>query len=81
MRRDRPPKCHEVSLLEESIARGDVVLLTGTIPQEVLQGFFVEKLFRDLERRLRAFALLELVRADYVLAGGFEFIRASRSRA
>lgn len=68
LRRDRPPASREVSLLEEAITRGETVLMTGVILQEVLQGFFVEKRFRDLEKRLQAFPLLELARADYVSA-------------
>ncbi len=42
--------------------------LTGVILQEVLQGFFDERRFADLERRLRAFPLIELSRGDYVYA-------------
>ena len=44
------------------------MLLTGTILQELFQGFFVEKRFKSLEERLRAFPLLELGRSDYVFA-------------
>lgn len=68
LRRDRPPDAREVTILEDAITRGESVLMIGAILQEVLQGFFVEKRFKDLEKRLRAFPLIELARADYVFA-------------
>ena len=57
-----------VSLLTRAIESPATVCLTGLILQEVLQGLRRERQARALERQLRSFPLVQLDRADYVLA-------------
>jgi predicted nucleic acid-binding protein len=68
LRRDSPPDIREVSLLRELIERGETLWLTGSILQEVLQGFHDDRRSRRLVKLLEDFPLVELHRDDYVFA-------------
>ena len=68
LRRDRPPDLREVRVLAELVERGEDLVLTGTILQEVLQGFIGGTRFRRLVEILDAFPLLDLGREDFVYA-------------
>lgn len=57
----------QVEQLRKHVLRGEVVLL-GVILQEVLQGFRTDSAFELAARKLSAFPLLQLRRADYVEA-------------
>jgi predicted nucleic acid-binding protein len=67
LRRDRVPGSREVEALSAAIERGDACL-TGTILQEVLQGFPDASRTRRLVDYLAPFPLLALHRGDYVYA-------------
>lgn len=67
LRRDAPKTSREVETLASAIERGDVCL-TGTILQEVLQGFPSPDRTRRLAGHLAPFPLLDLHRGDFVLA-------------
>jgi hypothetical protein len=67
LRRDRVAASREVEALSAAIERGDACL-TGTILQEVLQGFPDVSRTRRLVDYLAPFPLLALHRGDYVYA-------------
>jgi predicted nucleic acid-binding protein len=67
LRRDRAAAGREVEALSAAIERGDACL-TGTILQEVLQGFPDAARTRRLLDYLAPFPLLDLHRGDYVYA-------------
>ncbi len=67
LRRDRGAGSREVDALTAAIDRGDTCL-TGTILQEVLQGFPDASRTRRLVDYLAPFPLLDLHRGDYVYA-------------
>jgi predicted nucleic acid-binding protein len=67
LRRDRPAANREVEALTAAIERGDACL-TGTILQEVLQGFPDTSRTRRLVDYLAPFPLLALHRGDFVYA-------------
>lgn len=67
LRRDRVGASPEVEALSAAIERGDACL-TGTILQEVLQGFPDVSRTRRLVDYLSPFPLLALHRGDYVYA-------------
>jgi len=66
LRRDAPRSSREIESLAAAVERGDVCL-TGTILQEVLQGFPSQERTRRLVGYLAPFPLLELHRGDFVL--------------
>ena len=67
LRRDAPAAGREVEALKAAIAAGDACL-TGSILQEVLQGFPSIERQRRLIEYLAPFPLLGLHRGDYVYA-------------
>jgi predicted nucleic acid-binding protein len=70
LRRDPPASAPEVLLLRRALDDGDVVLTTGLVLQELLQGFRGP---RARERIVEAFSALPFVvpdRSDYVEAAG-----------
>jgi predicted nucleic acid-binding protein len=67
LRRDRAAPGREVETLAAAIDRGDACL-TGTILQEVLQGFPDASRTRRLAEYLAPFPMLTLHRGDYVYA-------------
>lgn len=48
----------EVSLLERSLAGGDIIITTGLVLQELLQGFYGPK---SRDRIIRSFSLLPVI--------------------
>jgi predicted nucleic acid-binding protein len=67
LRRDHATDSREVAILSAAIERGDACL-TGTILQEVLQGFPDAARTRRLVDYLAPFPLLALHRGDFVYA-------------
>jgi len=57
-------------MLAELLRRGEDVVLTGGILQEILQAFRSESTFRRVAQYFEPFALLPFERADYVAAAG-----------
>lgn len=51
----------EVRLLESSLARGDIVITTGLVLQELLQGFHGPK---SKDKIIRSFSLLPVINPD-----------------
>lgn len=60
-RRDRPPEVGAVVALEEALRAGDIVVTTGLVLQELLQGFNGSK---QRNRVLDAFAALPTIVPD-----------------
>lgn len=60
LRRDASPET-EVHLLESSLARGDIVITTGLVLQELLQGFQGPK---AKDKIIRSFSLLPVITPD-----------------
>jgi hypothetical protein len=61
MRRDRPSSLPEVGALERALAGGDLVVTTGLVYQEILQGFHGP---RAEEAIVARFAVLPFVTPD-----------------
>jgi predicted nucleic acid-binding protein len=67
-RRDRPPESPRLKLLQRALERNDIVMTTGLVLQELLQGFAGPK---QRARILDAFSSIPLVvpdREDHVSA-------------
>lgn len=60
-RRDRPVKSAGVTVLEDALQAGDVIVTTGLVLQELLQGFSGPK---QRARILEAFSALPLIVPD-----------------
>ena len=60
LRRDASP-APEVHLLESSLARGEIVITTGLVLQEILQGFHGPK---SKDKIIRSFSLLPVITPD-----------------
>ena len=60
LRRDRSPE-PEVHLLESSLAGGDIIITTGLVLQELLQGFQGPK---SKDKIIRSFSLLPVITPD-----------------
>ena len=67
LRRDASPE-PEVHLLESSLARGDIVITTGLVPQELLQGFRGPRAREAIVERLAALPFLKPERDDHIAA-------------
>jgi len=68
-RRDASPEA-KVHLLESSLARGDIVITTGLVLQELLQGFHGPK---SKDEIIRSFSLLPVIMPeleDHIEAAG-----------
>jgi len=61
LRRSPPSRAPEVSLLQASLQRGDLVATTGLILQELLQGFQGPSSRRKI---IESFSLLPVLRPD-----------------
>jgi predicted nucleic acid-binding protein len=61
LRRDRPPDVPEIDALERALATGDLVMTTGLVYQELLQGFHGP---RDQEAIVAHFGALPFVTPD-----------------
>ena len=68
LRRDQPRDCPEVRALVSAIDRGDRILSTGLILQELLQGFSGPKARLQITERFAAFPLLTPDREDHIAA-------------
>jgi hypothetical protein len=68
LRRDAPPDLPEVSALRSALEASQVVVTTGLILQEVLQGFSGPKARDQILERFRNLPLLTPDRADHVEA-------------
>ena len=76
LRRDTPADVPEVQVLIEALSGTEVVVTTGLIFQELLQGFSGPKAASAIIERFSALALVEPSREDYVAAA--ELRNASR---
>lgn len=70
LRRDAPPDLPEVRALATALQAGDLVLTTGLILQEVLQGFLGPKSREAILGRFGALPLLVPDRHDHIEAAG-----------
>ncbi len=70
LRRDAEVEAPEVDALKEALAGADVVVTTGLVLQELLQGFAGPKASAQIVERFSALALLQPERDDHVAAAG-----------
>jgi predicted nucleic acid-binding protein len=68
LRRDAPETGPEVAALAVALERGDVVVSTGLVLQELLQGFSGPRARGAILDRFTALAFLMPTREDHVLA-------------
>jgi predicted nucleic acid-binding protein len=68
LRRDRPPDVPEVQALAHALEAGELVLTTGLVLQELLQGFRGPKTAREILRRFSALPVLTPDLDDHVEA-------------
>lgn len=66
LRRDRPADVPEVSRLGVAIERGESLLTTGLILQELLQGFAGATAHQQITERFSAFPLIVPDRRDHI---------------
>ncbi len=67
LRRDRPANSPAVELLTKAL-ESDLVVTTGIIEQELLQGFLPERTQAEIRRRFGALAAVQPTRNDHVAA-------------
>ena len=65
-RRDRPSPAPEVRALQTALNRGDAIVTTGLVFQELLQGFAGPRSRGDLVDRFSALPLLSPDRQDHI---------------
>lgn len=68
LRRDRPAATPEVDALIHALERGDTVVTTGLILQELLQGFAGPTARSEIIERFAALPLLPPDRQDHIAA-------------
>ncbi len=68
LRRDTPADVPEVQVLIDALAGTEVVVITGLVLQELLQGFNGPKAASAIIERFNALALVEPSREDYIAA-------------
>ncbi len=68
LRRDEQAEQPEVHALKEALAGSDVVVITGLVLQELLQGFSGPKAALSIVERLSSLALIQPERADHIAA-------------
>lgn len=68
LRRDRPSDLPEVSRLGMAIDRGETLLTTGLILQELLQGFAGASAQQQITERFAAFPMIVPDRRDHIEA-------------
>ncbi len=66
LRRDVEGEEPEVQALKEALSGADVVVTTGIVPHELLQGFAGAKAGKQIVERFAALALLQADRDDHV---------------
>lgn len=77
LRRDRPPNRPEIARLTQAL-ESDLVVTTGLIVQELLQGFLPEPTQTEIRRRFGALATVQPTRDDHIAAAD---LRTSCRRA
>lgn len=70
LRRDVEVEAPEVQALKDALAGADIVVTTGLVLQELLQGFAGAKAGEQIVERFSALALLQPDREDHVAAAG-----------
>lgn len=70
LRRDVEVEEPEVQALKEALAGADVVVTTGIVLQELLQGFAGAKASTQIVERFTALALVQPDREDHIAAAG-----------
>ena len=68
LRRDAPAAEPEVQALVEALAGSEVLVTTGLVLQELLQGFKGPKAAAAIVERFSAFALIQPDREDHIAA-------------
>ena len=68
LRRDAPAAVPEVLMLGDALAGGDIVVTTGLVLQELLQGFGGPKARAAIVERFAALPLLQPEREDHLAA-------------
>lgn len=68
LRRDAPPPGPEIQALSRALQGGEMVLTTGLILQELLQGFSGPRARREIIERFAALPLLSAERKDHIEA-------------
>lgn len=68
LRRDSPALEPEVQVLLDALAGSDIVVTSGLVLQELLQGFNGAKAMAAIIDRFSALALVQPDRADYIAA-------------
>ena len=68
LRRDAPVKEPEVQALQDALLGGDIVVTTGLVMQELLQGFSGPKAITQIVERFAALPLLQPDRQDHIAA-------------
>ena len=66
LRRDRPTESPEVDAILRALAGPDIVMTTGLILQELLQGFVPDRARAQIIERFASMPLVEPDRNDYV---------------
>lgn len=70
LRRDVQVEDPEVQALKDALAGADIVVTTGLVLQELLQGFAGAKASEQIVERFSALALIQPDREDHVAAAG-----------
>lgn len=70
LRRDAEVDEPQVRALKEALAGADVVVTTGMVLQELLQGFTGAKASEQIVERFSALALIQPDRDDHIAAAG-----------
>jgi predicted nucleic acid-binding protein len=68
LRRDGPTAAPEVQALSDALLGADIVVTTGLVLQELLQGFLGPKASTQIIERLAALPLLQPDRGDHIAA-------------
>jgi predicted nucleic acid-binding protein len=68
LRRDQPPQIQQVQALVHAIEAGEILLTTGLILQELLQGFSGPKAHSEILDRFSAIPLIVPDRDDHIEA-------------
>jgi predicted nucleic acid-binding protein len=66
LRRDEPSSAPEVNALRQALEGGEIVVTTGLILQELLQGFAGPRARKDIVERFTALPLLVPDRQDHI---------------
>ena len=68
LRRDAPPEIAEVAALRQALAGDELVVSTGLILQELLQGFIPDRVQQQIAERFAGIGLVQPTREDHVAA-------------